>query len=154
MDMQEAQRRAIEVLKGHGLRCAGPRVEILTHLIAAHRPVSAQELIEALSALDINEATVYRTLNTLTEAGISAPVESPGRKRLYEVHVDQDCRHGHVHFICKSCGDIRCLEALESPLLNPMMLSEGYQVEQQRLYLYGSCPLCPGIREGMAALHS
>ena len=144
--LEQARARAVEVLRRHGLRCAGPRIEVLAHMIEAHRPLSAQELIEALEADDVNEATVYRTLNTLTEAGISTPVELQGRKRLYEVHLERQCRDVHAHFVCRCCGGVRCLEALDQGLVKPPSLEDGYHVERQELYLYGSCPKCHEVQ--------
>jgi Fur family ferric uptake transcriptional regulator len=144
--MLEASRnRARDLLRRHGLRCAGPRVEVLTRLIEAHRPLSAHELIEVLEHDGINEATIYRTLNTLAGVGISRPVEMNGRKRLYEVHVEDDCVEAHAHFICRGCGGVSCLEELETPASIPAMLHGNYQVERQQLNLYGSCPRCQEV---------
>jgi len=140
--LSSARQKAIELLKAHGLRCGRSRIEILRTMIEAHRPVSASDILERVADENVNPVTVYRTLSRLIESGIAARVSSEGRERLYEVHAGARCRASHVHFVCRGCGDIRCLEWIPAREQD-IRLGSGYRIEAQSLFLYGRCPRCP-----------
>lgn len=133
------------MLRDHGLRVTGARLVVLTALLDNHRPTSAQELIDAVASSgrpDIDDVTVYRTVNLLVEHGIAQTVGTTDRGRRFEVHACEGCRIDHPHLQCKSCGALECLE--EGILPAAMIPSElaGYQIMEARLYLYGLCPAC------------
>lgn len=130
-------------LLGKGdLRITTPRLLVLTMLIDSHRPTSAQEVIEKLAAEGIDHVTVYRTLNTLVDAGIAQAVGTTDRGRRFEVHACEGCRIGHPHLECRRCGHLVCLEqGLLPTMIVPSELA-GFQVEEARLYLYGLCSSC------------
>jgi len=130
-------------LLGKGdLRITTPRLAVLTTLIDSHRPTSAQEVIDKLAPEGIDHVTVYRTLNTLVDAGIAQAVGTTDRGRRFEVHACEGCRVDHPHLECRRCGHLVCLEhGLLPTMVIPTELA-GFQVEEARLYLYGLCANC------------
>lgn len=124
------------------LRMTAARLAVLTTLIDSHRPTSAQEVIDKLAPSGIDLVTVYRTLNTLVEAGIAQAVGTTDRGRRFEVHACEGCRIDHPHLECRRCGHLVCLEhGLWPTMIIPTELAD-FQVEEARLYLYGVCGSC------------
>lgn len=134
--------RADQLLRENGLRVTAPRMAVLKALLDAHRPVSAQELLESLMRLGIDSVTVYRTLNTLVEENIAQAVGTTERGRRFEVHACEGCSVDHPHLQCRSCGDMACMEQGVLPTaLVPTVIS-GFLVEKATLYLTGVCAKC------------
>ncbi|HMY57000.1 MAG TPA: Fur family transcriptional regulator [Pseudomonadota bacterium] len=137
--------QARSLLGKGGLRITAPRLSVLTALIDSHRPMSAQEVIDKLAPAGIDHVTVYRTLNTLVDAGIAQAVGTTERGRRFEVHACEGCRVGHPHLECRRCGHLVCLEqGLLPTMVVPTELA-GFQVEEARLYLYGTCGSCQAV---------
>lgn len=135
--------RARELLRERGLRVTAPRLALLKVLLDNHRPTSAQELIDAVAgAGDIDDVTVYRTVNVLVEHGIAQTVGTSERGRKFEVHACEGCRVDHPHLECRGCGALRCLEEGVLPSMVVPTELAGFQVEEARLYLYGRCASC------------
>lgn len=134
--------QARELLRARGLRITGPRIALLKTLLDAHRPTSAQELIDSVAAQGMDHVTVYRTLNTLVEEGIAQAVGTTDRGRRFEVHACEGCRVGHPHLECRGCGDIQCLEQGILPSMIIPTDVGGFLIEEAKLYLYGLCAAC------------
>jgi Fur family ferric uptake transcriptional regulator len=115
---------------------------VLTALLDAHRPVSAQELIDKIVGSGIDFVTVYRTLNMLVDEGIAQAVGTTERGRRFEVHACEGCHVDHPHLQCRSCGDMTCMEhGLLPTTLVPTDIA-GFRVEKATLYLTGVCAKC------------
>lgn len=134
--------QARELLRAAGLRVTNPRLVVLKALLDNHRPTSAQELIDSTAQADMDEVTVYRTLNTLVEQKIAQPVSTSDRGRRFEVHACAGCRVDHPHAECRRCGSLQCLEAGFAPMIVVASEVEGFKVEGTRLHLYGLCVRC------------
>ena len=92
--------------------------------------------------MQIDQVTVYRTLNTLVDEGIAQAVGTTDRGQRFEVHACEGCRVDHPHLQCRSCGALECMEqGLLPALLVPAEVG-GFLVDEAKLYLYGICPNC------------
>jgi Fur family transcriptional regulator, ferric uptake regulator len=143
---------AKELLRGVGMRVTTVRVAILEALGGAKAPVTAQELADQLAEAD--RVTIYRTLNSLVEAGLAHKVD-PG-DRVFRFGLTGGAKkqdtagHGHPHFVCDECGNVECLEDTEvivqkkkgaAPVKKKMRLSA------KDVLLHGTCEEC-GEDEG------
>lgn len=133
---------ARELLRKQGLRITGPRLAVLSALLEMHRPTSAPELIDAAAGQGMDHVTIYRTLNTLVEAGIAQAVGTTDRGRRFEVHASEGCRVDHPHLSCRHCGALECLEHALLPALTVPTEVGGYLIDEAKLHLYGMCPDC------------
>ncbi len=130
------------LLRERGLKVTTPRLLVLKALLDAHRPTSAQELLERLLGEGLDQVTVYRTLTTLTEINLAQQVSTTDGSRRFEVHVCEGCRVDHPHLQCRVCGALDCLEeGIVPPPLIPTRLG-GYLIDEAKLYLFGTCPSC------------
>lgn len=124
-----------------GIRISPARVLTLRTLLAASRPLSAQEIEDALETLD--RSSITRTLQTFCDAHLLHQISDGSGSMRYEVcrdighsraHSDQ-----HAHFHCRSCGETVCLTDLEIRLPG---LPEGYKAENTTYVITGLCPKC------------
>lgn len=134
-----------ELLRGAGLRRTPVRIAVLGRVCAARRPVGAGELIEGLGA-DVDEVTVYRTLNTLAEHKLVHRVRGEGGAWRYAAATSTEGHEGHphAHFVCDQCGSVECLEQVPVPeqLFKPRSLGRRYDVTHAELVVHGTCPKC------------
>ncbi len=87
----------------------------------------------------VSLGTVYRTLDALVRDGVVVTLERAGQATRY------DYRHAgdhHHHAVCRSCGKIFDVEAVEWPQLSAATLPAGFQVTDVRLEFMGLCPEC------------
>lgn len=96
-------------LRGAGLRCTGGRLAVLRALEAAKMPVTHAELAAELVPLGYDKTTVYRNLTDLAEAGLVVRNELGDHLWRFELR-RPNAEHGeHPHFLCTTCGEVRCL---------------------------------------------
>ncbi len=148
-----------DVLRAANLRITGMRLTLLEQMGAARAPATAQQIFDELCAAAKRDkatrpdrVTVYRTLNTLVEAGLAHKVD-PG-DRVYRFSLTDHARcegekhvHEHPHFICDSCGTVECLEGAEVVVKSHAARPEQEQapkrkVKQDGVVLHGTCETC------------
>ncbi|MFI5662426.1 Fur family transcriptional regulator [Streptomyces sp. NPDC051684] len=93
------------LLRGHGLRATSNRRRILDLLGARDAHLSAAEVHDALhrSGERVDPATVYRTLEVLTEVSLAHAVDGSGPKRY------GGGSEPHHHAVCRGCGAVKDL---------------------------------------------
>ncbi len=111
------------------------RMAILDYLMTHHTHPTADTIFNALypSIPTLSKATVYNTLNLLTESGVIQMIT------IDEKNARFDARDSfHLHFRCGSCGEIFDIDL---PALQIDSLNE-YQVNDMQVYCKGTCPHC------------
>ncbi len=131
-----------EILRSHGLKHTHNRAAILGYLEMADQPVCAEQIYDGLKeqGLAVNLSTVYRTLESLCEAGLVRKfvLESPG-KALFEYN---DSGHRH-HLVCLECKKIIPISSCPLGGYEQVLESEtGYAITGHKLNVYGYCPAC------------
>lgn len=120
--------------------------EIILHTFMdyADRHLSAEELHSLVKEQhpEIGLATVYRTLDILSELGVVHKNDFGDGRARYEIS-HQDEQHHHHHLICLTCGrvaefDDYLLESLEAQIYRKCK----FKVEYHNLKLYGYCQEC------------
>lgn len=107
-------------------------------IVAAHRPLLAQEVLALASAAvpRLSLATVYRNLKTLQDEGDIKTVVLPGQNPRYEL----TSRSHHHHFQCRQCERVFDLETCPGNL--DRLAPSGFMVEDHEIILYGRCDDC------------
>lgn len=104
--------------------------------------VASEELYDKVRERDpsVGQATVYRTLKLLSDAGIAKEVHfGDGLTRYEPDHADKH----HDHLICEVCG--RNLEVVDERierLQDELAERHGFTLTGHTMYLYGVCPDC------------
>lgn len=132
----------IAMIKEAGLRVTDHRLSVLTYLSKVKNPVTVYELVDTLRKKDnIDQATVYRNLSSLHEAGLL--------RRL-------DFNHGHAHYeletgrpshqlVCSNCETIEKIEGISIEDVVKKMVRKSKKFKQTNTHsmeLYGVCKNC------------
>mgnify|MGYP003596168228 CR=1 FL=1 len=134
--------QAKQRLRAAGLRVTTPRTLVLSELMSSDTPLRAVDLIDSVSAQGIDAVTVYRILDTLTNAQLARAVETAQRGRRFEVCSPKAELSDHPHLQCRHCGMMQCLEPSSLQALSVPTLPPGFQVEHINLCFTGVCARC------------
>ncbi len=130
------------MIKEAGLRITDHRLSVLSFLAKVKQPITVYELVDSLRKKDnIDQATVYRNLDTLHEAGLL--------RRL-------DFNHGHAHYeletgrpshqlVCSNCETVEKIEGISIDDTIKKMLKKSKKFKHTTTHsmeLYGLCRNC------------
>ncbi|MGH2463650.1 MAG: Fur family transcriptional regulator [Candidatus Limnocylindria bacterium] len=128
-------------LREAGQRVTGRRLAVAAALSASRHQVTAQELWERMRPrhAGLGRATVFRTLEALTEAGLARRLERDGHVYAYVA-----CRPAHHHHLaCRVCGTVEEVgEELVAEISRRARRELGFEIEDARLDFYGVCRQC------------
>lgn len=129
-----------KMLSAAKLRNTHQRKVVLQLLIEKGSPLSHSEISSILTE-PLDKVTLYRTLQTLTDAGIAHQVQGlDGAWRFCAHDPDSEgCPGDHPHFLCLHCGKMFCLTNQRLPRIE---VTEGMSVEGKQLVVYGCCSEC------------
>lgn len=130
-------------LKSAGHKLTPARLAITRVLEADRHHLTPAEVLREARRYDpgVSRATVYRTLDLLTEMGLLRPIYLGERGSRVARVVG-----GHQHLVCLRCGAVRHLdgatgEALEQ-VLSEHIRDTSYEVRSFLLELYWTCSDC------------
>ncbi len=133
-----------EYLATRKMRLTAEREEIVDEVFSHHEHFDAEELVVRLTSKSrgrrVSRSTVYRTLNSLEEAGLLRKVARTNDREIYEHDYGYP---QHDHLICRVCGELEEFrnEAI-SDLLRAQSESAGFLMEGHRLEVSGVCLKC------------
>ncbi len=92
---------------------------------------------------EIGLATVYRSLELLSDLGILQKMEFGDGCSRYEVNTTDPSAHHHHHLICTQCGKViefedDLLENLEQDIAN----KSGFRILDHQVKFFGYCKEC------------
>ncbi|MDD3982294.1 MAG: Fur family transcriptional regulator [Spirochaetia bacterium] len=142
--MKEEQFRFIHYLKSKGLKLTSARKTVLTAFLRSEGHLSAEDLLAAAKKIDpgLGQATVFRTLKLLADAGLAQDACQDEGPRRYE-HVYKHAHHDHL--LCIGCGKLIefCHPEIEKAQTE-IFKEFGFQATGHRLELRGLCADCAG----------
>jgi Fur family ferric uptake transcriptional regulator len=103
---------------------------------------TAEELLAAVRAVDTSasQATVYRTLKLLCDAGLAEERQFGDGTARFE---RRSAREHHDHLICESCGKtVEFFSPEIERLQDELAAQHKFEPTRHRLYLYGICASC------------
>ena len=117
------------------------RTAVSAVLADAEGFASAQELHAILRDRGerVGLTTVYRTLQSLADAGEVDVMRPPGGEHLY-----RRCSRGHHHhLVCRSCGStVEVLGPAVETWADKVAAEQGYIDVSHTLEIFGTCPRC------------
>jgi len=129
-------------LRSRGLKMTQARETVLTAFLGLESHVSADAVYEAARRLDpgIGQATVFRTIKLLADAGLAREACRDDGARRYE-HAYNHAHHDHL--TCVECGAIvEFVDADIERAQEAVYRRYGFASSGHRLELYGLCPDC------------
>lgn len=133
---------AIERLRQADYRITNARRTVLEVLCQDDEHLTSADVLEQVEARDpsIGRASVFRTLDLLTELGIIRPTFLDPRTPNYIV-MPADGHHAHI--VCPQCSRVIELGECEiEDLIQRIAANHGVEITGHLLELYGKCPDC------------
>ena len=133
---------AEEALRSYGCRVTQPRIAVLQALLELGGTVDAATLTARAQQLvpGIHEATVYRTVNTLTEVGIASHVHAGHGPSLVRLGGERQ-----LVAVCDQCGAIEPVPTEPvGGLVDAMRSASGFVLQPGHFALEGTCGHCVG----------
>jgi len=135
-------RPLLDALTDAGVRSTEPRRAVAELIASREGHFTARDIVDDAAAQHrgIGRATVFRALDLFVELGAVERLDLPDGEHAYVA-----CRPTHHHHIvCSTCG--RSVEfddtSLAGRIVRDVAERTGYQVDQHRLELFGTCPDC------------
>ena len=132
---------AADRLTAAGERVTRQRLLVANALAADGRQQTAEQLYRRLRRREpgIGRATVFRTLETLVDAGVARRLELDGHIYAYVA-----CLPAHHHHVaCTRCGRVEEIdEAYVTPIAERLAHDMGFEIDDARLDFYGRCATC------------
>lgn len=132
--------KAVEKLRGSGVRMTPQRYAILGFLLETNSHPSADEIYKALENRfpNMSVATVYNNLRLFKEAGLVRELTFGDSASRFDAQM-----HDHYHITCTVCGRI---EDFDYPQLQEVEIKAaektGFIADYHRMEVYGVCPTC------------
>ena len=129
-------------LKGKGMKITRPREIVVKEALAVKGHFTADDLWTRVYKKDrtASKATVYRTLQLLTQSRLIEPRDFEQGKLYYEQMVGHN---HHDHLICLECGKITEFENLEIEELQEKVAKKyGFTISAHSHKMYGICSRC------------
>ena len=139
--MDRATLAAGDRLSAAGERVTRQRLLVANALAADGRQLTADQLYRRLRQQEpgIGRATVFRTLETLVEAGVARRLELDGHVYAYVACLPEH----HHHLACTRCGRVEEIdEAYIRPIAERLTREMGFEIDDARLDFYGRCATC------------
>ncbi len=145
MNIQESLKKTKKQLHESGFKLTPQREVTLLVLLENEKDhLSAEEIyffVKQKNA-DIGLATVYRTLEILTDIKIVDKISFDDGVARYDLR-KEGAAHFHHHLLCLECG---CIEEIEEDLLGEVeRIVEAkyhFMVKDHRLTFHGICQAC------------
>lgn len=143
MRPQEAQSDSYKKLVQYGIEPTLNRLLILDVLKKSTHPLAAKDVLDSvLTSHAVNRVTVYRILDLLADKGVINRVSTGTRATRYCAN-STSWTHGHSHFHCTRCGEVKCIDNHllnidETSLLDALPM----QISNIDLRLDGICESC------------
>ena len=131
----------LDEIRAHGGRVTPARRAVLSAILeTGGHHFTAAEIFTAVerTSPQPDRATVYRTLELLTEIGLLTPLQLDGDAAVYH-RTD----HQHGHLVCKTCGAIVEMPAATLTRMRRTLLRQtGFTIDADRFALSGICARC------------
>lgn len=135
-------KRLAEQLRERGYRVTAQRTIILETIAHMEDHNSAQQVYEGARQRlpGLNLATVYRTVESLHEAGLINMLSPGGEPMRFSL---RDPEHPHSHLICRECGSIFEMETAEIEAFSRRVEDiTSFRIDSSHLTLEGLCETC------------
>lgn len=142
----EWRRRLTEYIQSQGRLVTRPRMAVAEVFFSMKGHPGIEMVISQVRKKypGIGDATVYRTMRLLVEAGLAIPRDFGEGFTRYEAY-DDDKNHNHL--VCSGCGAIIEFVAPElDEILTKIALEHEFLVNQHRVEIFGLCKKCQELK--------
>lgn len=128
------------ILRNAGLKVTPERLSILEALKKAKTPLTVKELKDKLKKTGVDQATIYRNMESLTKSHVIRPVNFQHDHNHYEL---VDGSHHH-HLICENCGKVVDVSKCDTSKIEQQVQLMGNfaSINSHALEFFGLCKPC------------
>lgn len=130
----------IERLRDAGYKITPPRLAVLQVIEQEGEHLDPAQILRRAQSIHpaIGRATVYRTLELLTELNIVRPIYVGEHGPTYI-----RAEGGHHHLVCSHCGVVVDFdECMAGDMMRELSERFGFQIKSHLLEFYGTCADC------------
>jgi Fur family ferric uptake transcriptional regulator len=124
------------------LRGTPQREAVLDTFLKQEEHITAEQLYDIVKKTDpsIGQATVYRVLKIIVDAGLAREVDFGDGTMRYEHSYNHP---HHDHLVCKRCGKtVEVMDSVIEELQKRVAENYGFELIDHEMYLYGLCEKC------------
>jgi len=135
---------AVAALRAHGERVTDGRRAVIDVLARTHEHLSADQVVAALESSHplVHRATVYRTLEVLTELGVVSHLHATSGATHYHLAAAA-VGHAHLHAHCRSCGAVIVIPVDALADASARIAEEtGFRIAPEQSTIAGVCRDC------------
>ncbi len=130
----------IDRLRAAGYKITPPRLAVLQVIEQNGEHLNTSEILQRAQAIypTVGRATVYRTLELLTQLGIVRPIHLGEGGPTYIW-----AEGGHHHLVCSACGKVVDFQqCIADQMVQELTDRFGFAIESHLLEFYGLCGNC------------
>lgn len=129
-----------------GYKITPPRLAVLEVIEQKGEHLNPNEILEQAKAIHpaLGRATVYRTLELLTQLGVVRPIYVGESGPTY-IRADGN----HHHLVCSRCSQVVDFDqCVADQMTHELTTRFGFQIMSHLLEFYGLCAECSVTKEG------
>jgi Fur family peroxide stress response transcriptional regulator len=137
---QESDLHIIEAFRNKGCKATPQRIAICRFALHTRDHPNAQKIYAEVKALfpTISLATVYKTLQTLSELGLIQELDFPIGQARFDSYMKP-----HMNLVCTQCGNIQDVnDRAAGEIVERAASVAKFTATGQRLDVYGICQKC------------
>lgn len=127
-----------ELLHSHNLRTTSCRQGIVDILRKSGQALTENEIKTQIDSHH-DRTTFYRSLKAMLENHIIHKIVIDNQLVKYAMNPSHDSNNEHVHFYCKQCDKLVCIE--NSPV-SDIRLPSGFKASETEVIIKGTCQSC------------
>ena len=139
---QKSDAAIIETLRRRGYKVTPQRIAICRFALQSRDHPSAKRIYDEVRKVHptVSLATVYKTLQILTEHGLVQELDLPGSQARFDSYVEP-----HINLVCMRCGKIQDFkDNAAREMVDRAAAKAEFTRTGQRLDMYGMCKTCRG----------
>jgi len=137
---QKSDALIIETLRKNGYKATTQRIAVCRFALHSRDHPTAQRIYSEVRKVHptVSLATVYKTLQILTEHGLIQELDFPQSQARFDSYVGP-----HINLVCLQCGNIQDLDDdAAREIVERMTAKTEFKRTGQRLDIYGICKIC------------
>ncbi len=137
---QKSDALIIETLRKNGYKATPQRIAICRFALHSRDHPTAQRIYNEVRKMHptVSLATVYKTLQILTEHGLIQELDLPQSQARFDSYVEP-----HINLVCMQCGNIQDFNDKTAQEMVERVTTEAqFTRTGQRLDIYGMCKIC------------
>jgi len=137
---QKSDALIIDTLRKNGYKATTQRIAICRFALHSRDHPTAQRIYNEVRKMHptVSLATVYKTLQILTEHGLIQELDLPQSQARFDSYVEP-----HINLVCMQCGNIQDFnDKTAQEMVERVTTKAQFTRTGQRLDIYGTCKTC------------